>query len=110
MIRQLILPIIFLTALTACRPSYGPPLETECKSQTYTIQVSLVTQDAVHALYLDNGGTLRSDEQVLGFSAVDRSGKPHIVSVAPAGQNDHEAIETLGHELLHVMCGSWHAE
>lgn len=31
-----------------------------------------------------------------------------IYAPMPAGQDDHHALEVLGHELLHCFVGAWH--
>lgn len=95
--------------VAACSQPHGPPLLTECETGKYTISIHFMDRDELASVYERGGGQTPERGAVLGFAAVDAvTGEKHIMVPRVRGQDDHETIETIGHELMHIACGSWH--
>lgn len=105
----------FAAFLGGCDPSVtqGPPLETECKfDQPVALNVVVYpTEDALRKYWnsLHPGQELPAGATVKGLATYNTRTKIHTLHVMPIrGQNDHDRIETLGHEMMHSFCGDWH--
>ena len=86
---------------------WGASLLSECNPGTFTIEVRLYPHtDAVTAEWMANGG----QGHVLGYTTYPDEANPnHVIHIPQMrGQLDAETLDTIGHELLHVVCGSWH--
>lgn len=109
---RLLFIILISGLLLACTESFfGKPLLTECKSGAYVVNIEFMKQPELKKLYLRSGQSLDAvrgrPDRILGFTGIYRGHNYMFVS-RPRGQSDSETIETIGHELLHIACGSWH--
>lgn len=98
--------------LASCEQPVGPPLETECKYST-PVSVYVVEYDTQSAIddkwEYYNRTDLPEGAHAKGFATYNLVTQVHTLHVLKIrGQNDHDRIETLGHELMHSFCGDWH--
>jgi hypothetical protein len=104
-----------LFMLNGCEPkqSYGPPLASECKfEQPLAVNVVVYNTEGELRRYwetLHPGQDLPQGAEVKGLATYNTRTKVHTLHLMPIrGQNDHDRIETIGHELMHSFCGDWH--
>ena len=78
--------------------------EPTCESGRYTLDIKIYDNpDDITSAWTAIGG----EDEVWGFSEWDVY--PPIVHVPRViDEQDDDAIDTWGHELLHVVCGDWH--
>lgn len=115
--------LLWFLLLAGCEPenSYGPPLLTECD---YSTPRSIVVAEYENEADLEraykelNKDFKPRDFRSYGFATHHIIRDPltreivrefdtlHILKIR--GQDDHDRIETLGHEALHSFCGAWH--
>lgn len=99
-----------LYGLSGCEP-HGPPLTSDCRGgETIRLTVHILpSQIAVKELGESFGIELEKRDKLLGFATQGPAADKHDLFVTlPRGQNDHQTIETWGHELMHAVCGPWH--
>ena len=82
--------MLWLTLLAGCEPSHGPELENDCN--TILAESDMTREDKMQGF-----ATYRPRLQLHTL---------HVLKIR--GQNDHDRIETIGHELMHSYCGDWH--
>ena len=103
---------ILLPLLVGCEPAHGPPLASECRwDDNYTVGFAVYTSesDLRSAYEFLSKARLLETSYVKGFATMNtRTGKHTLHFQEPRGQNDHDRIETIGHELMHPVCGPWH--
>ena len=103
--------VIFTLLVMGCEQP-GPPMLSECKwDQTYSVTFAIYPNetDLRSAYEALSKAKILDRSYVKGFATLNhRSGLHTLHFLAPRGQNDHDRIETIGHELLHPVCGAWH--
>lgn len=108
---------LWLLFLAGCEPSYGPELENDCAAklaQSEVINVHVVTYDNKGALLkafkeINPDTELTREDNLTGFATYRPRIQLHTLHVLTIrGQNDQDRIETIGHELMHSVCGDWH--
>lgn len=112
---------LWLALLAGCEPSYGPQLETECDYSTprSIVVVEYDNESELEKAYESLNDDFQAREvRTYGFATyhvfrdpvtlevTNELHKLHVLKVR--GQNDHDRIETIGHELMHSFCGAWH--
>lgn len=98
-------------ALTGCEPRQGPPLETECRfSNPISVNVVELDERQMREKWeYYNRQKLPEGAIVKGFAIHNKATGLHTLFILKIrGQNDHDRIETIGHELMHSFCGDWH--
>jgi hypothetical protein len=107
----------FLFFAWGCEPSQGPELLNDCSetlAQSDIISVHVVTYENESALLkafkeINPETELTRENRMQGFATYRPRIQLHTLHVLKIrGQNDHDRIETLGHELIHSFCGEWH--
>lgn len=98
-----------LLLLVGCSP-HGPELESECDETEINLTVKIMDSDAIRREARALGIQLENRDKLLGFATQVKDTNRHSIYVElPRGQNDHQTIETWGHELMHSVCGPWHS-
>ena len=109
--------IWFIFFAWGCEPSQGPELLNDCSetlAQSDVISVHVVTYENEGALLaafkkINPDTELTREDKMQGFATYRPRIQLHTLHVLKIrGQNDHDRIETLGHELMHSFCGDWH--
>lgn len=109
-----VLGLISLTLFAGCeQKSYGPAFETTCKfEEPISINIAVYDSESAIRRYWESvnpGQTLPPGAEVKGLATYNTRTKVHTIHLMPIrGQNDHDRVETLGHEILHSYCGDWH--
>ena len=107
----IVIVAVFLLMIGGCEKISGPPLATECK---FTTPVSVMVyefdqpeMDTKWEYY--NKSKLPPQVHPKGFATYNLLTRQHVLYILKIrGQNDHDRIETIGHELMHSFCGDWH--
>ena len=105
--------LVFALALAGCEKASGPALTSECRFEE-VLAVNIVAYNTEGELRrywesVNPGQELPKDATVKGLATYNTRTKVHTLHVmAIRGQNDHDRIETIGHELMHSFCGEWH--
>jgi len=99
-------------SLVGCEKASGPPLLTECNYNT-PVSVNVIEyateSDLAAKFEYYNRTKLPKGAEAKGFATYNLVTQIHTLHVMKIrGQNDHDRIETIGHELMHSYCGSWH--
>lgn len=105
--------LIFAGFIVGCEKASGPPLATECKwEEPIALNVVVYSTEGELRRYwelVNPGQNLPQGAEVKGLATYNTRTKIHTLHLMPIrGQNDHDRIETLGHELMHSFCGDWH--
>ena len=107
----------WLLFLAGCEPSHGPELMNDCDTKLTNSEIIAVNviqydtyRDVLNAFREINPDTeLSNDTRMEGFATYKPRIQLHTLHIIKIrGQNDHERIETLGHELMHSYCVDWH--
>lgn len=112
-----LLVICWFFFLAGCEPTGGPELLNDCDtklSDGEIISVNVISYDSKSALLnafkeINPDTDLTREDGMTGFATYRPRIKLHTLHVLQIrGQNDHDRIETIGHELMHSLCGDWH--
>jgi hypothetical protein len=107
----IIIVAVFLLMLGGCEKMSGPNLETECRFTTpISVMVYELDQSEMDSKWeYYNKIKLPPNVHPKGFSTYNLVTQQNALFVLKIrGQNDHDRIETIGHELMHSFCGDWH--
>ena len=109
--------MLWLTLIAGCEPSHGPELLNDCDTKLTNSEIIAVNviqydtyRDVLNAFKKINPDTeLSDDTRMAGFATYKPRIQLHTLHILKIrGQNDHDRIETLGHELMHSYCVDWH--
>ena len=112
---------IILAALfiTSCDPDGTSGLPEDFDRSNQTLEITVIwheNQKAVDGAYVEEFGRARNESAInrLGFAVWANPGnKPYwcrIHAVKPTRVKNDEKMDTLGHELLHCVIGTFHPE
>lgn len=110
--------LVACLALSAC--SAGDPpngyLTTESEYQVAFVWHPVNTREELRSLYEAGGGVMpgdcdpydrRDSCELTGFTARASDGTQHVYTLRPVRVDDDTTL-TLGHEVMHVVLGSYH--
>lgn len=108
----LIIAFFAILLLSSCEPGVGPKLTSECDYST-PITLNVVEHETEASLKDDYENILPwmkiENYTIGGFATKNLVTNTHTLHILKIrGQEDHERIEVLGHELMHSFCGEWH--
>jgi hypothetical protein len=115
-IAGLILATLFIVS---CEPDGTSGLPEDFDRSNEVIEVTVIwhkSQQAVDSAYVEEFGRARNESAInrLGFAVwADPSRDPkwcRIHAVKPTRVKNDEKMDTLGHELLHCVIGTFHTE
>lgn len=110
--KMLIISALFALAGCAGTPKIGAPLRTECidtgEIAPFTIMVR--DPDVIQDIFNRTPRSSRTSaiDQTGAFAGVNADGQITLVLPPLRGQYDHERMALWGHELAHIICGSFH--
>lgn len=109
--------MLWLALLSGCEPSHGPELLNDCDTKltnSEIVSVNVIQYDNMSDLLkafkeINPDTELTREDRLSGFATYRPRIQLHTLHILKIrGQNDHERIETLGHELMHSYCEDWH--
>lgn len=111
--------LLFVLFLTSCEPSGTGGLPEDFDRANEVIEITVIwhkNQQAVDKAYVEEFGRERNESAInrLGFAVwANPSRRPYwckIHAVKPTRVKNDEKMDTLGHELLHCVIGTFHPE
>lgn len=105
--------------LTSCDPDGTSGLPEDFDRSGEAVEITVIwhkNQEAVDKAYVEEFGRARNERSInrLGFAVwANPSNKPYwcrIHAVKPTSAKNSDKMDTLGHELLHCMIGTFHPE
>ena len=105
--------VIAALALTGCAatPDQGAPLRSECidtgEVASFTVMIRDPRRIQEMFAHTPRDATTRPDF-VSAFTGTNARGQMTLVLPPLRGQRDHERLTVWGHELAHIVCGSFH--
>ena len=103
------LPLLLSSlALTGCGDHITPSPQPGDVHTLPPIEWRIVSEPELRRAYADAGMPLERGQKLHGFVGT-QSGRTVIYTTAPSTVDDQVAT-TLGHEVMHVALGSYHAE
>lgn len=81
----------------------------ECSTEVQTVNVTMYTsENQMRAMYAKLGARWPS-KGLRGFATYNTRTKVHTLHVLRISGTNSKHLKTLGHELLHALCGDWHS-
>lgn len=111
--------LLSMLFLTSCEPSGTGGLPEDFDRSNQKLEITVIWHDnqrAVDEAYAEEFGRARNESAInrLGFAVwADPGRTPHwcrIHAVKPTRVKNDEKMDTLGHELLHCVIGTFHPE
>ena len=118
-VKGVIVAGILALFLTSCDPDGTKGLPEDFDRSGEVVEITVIwhpTQQAVDKAYVEEFGRARNERSInrLGFAVwANPSREPkwcRIHAMKPTRVKGDEKMETLGHELLHCMIGTFHPE
>ena len=109
--------LLWLLLLAGCEPTEGPELLSDCNfklEESAIIAVHVISYDSKSDLLkafkeINPDTELTREDNLSGFATYRPRIQLHTLHILTIrGQNDHDRIETIGHELMHSFCQDWH--
>lgn len=103
--KYVLLAFLFLTPIVGVYSyeAYHPDMDRKSSNITWVRDPELVDKK-LRSIEKRDGDEVGS---VVGLASW-KGGKCTIYALEPTGEDDHEALDTLGHEMLHCMRGKYH--
>lgn len=111
--------LLSLFLLTSCDPDGTSGLPEDFDRSGEVVEITVIwhkSQQAVDSAYVEEFGRARNESGInrLGFAVwANPSKEPkwcRIHAMKPTRVNNDDKMDTLGHELLHCMIGTFHPE
>lgn len=111
--------LLSMLCLSSCEPDGTSGLPEDFDRSGEVVEITVIwhkSQQAVDSAYVEEFGRARNERAInrLGFAVwANPSKEPkwcRIHAMKPTRVKNDEKMETLGHELLHCMIGTFHEE
>lgn len=103
--KPILLALILL--LTACGEKVTNKPEAGAVLQVPAFEWHVVDQKELDTVYKQSGMALESKQKLYGFTGVTKDGRRVVYTTEPQYVDDAVAL-TLGHEVMHIVMGSYH--